>query len=135
MLSVSYNPSLGFYPKPRIRVGSYFMYVFCCLYWVIFFTHIDSTLLRRWVVLLSAIFCIPYRLGLSSTSSMCFCLLIISRAPTITGLVVVLSCYIFKIFISRSFYLLILLLHSWLICRYLLALTYQLVNMFFFYSL
>ena len=31
-------------------------FVFCCLFWVIFFSYIESTFRRRWAVLQSAIF-------------------------------------------------------------------------------
>ena len=51
--SVSYNRSTGFYPRPSLREGLLkFIYVFCSLLWVIFFSHIDSTLLRRVLPLL-----------------------------------------------------------------------------------
>ena len=60
------------------------------------------------------------------------CFLIIPRAPSITGMVVVLSCLIFSDSISRFLYLLIL-LYS-LIFYHLLALSYLLEDMFFFYT-
>ena len=42
-----------FYLRSKIREGSdsmYSVFVFCCLFWLIFFHQIDSTLLRRWAV-------------------------------------------------------------------------------------
>ena len=46
------SPSL--HPRSRVREGSDYMcsmyLCFCCLFLLIFFCHIDNTLLRRWVV-------------------------------------------------------------------------------------
>ena len=60
------------------------------------------------------------------------CPLIIARAPTITGNLVVLRCHIFSNTISRALYL----LSSFysLIFYYLLVLLYLFEGMFFFYS-
>ena len=83
----------------------------CCLFWVIFFSHIDCNLLRRWAVLQSENLCISYRPWLLGILLMCLSVsfLIIPRAPTITGTIVILRKYIFLISISRSLFLLILL--------------------------
>ena len=56
------------YPSPRVREGRDYMcsmyLCFCCLFWVKFFSHLESTLLKRWAVPQSAIFCFSYKLGL-----------------------------------------------------------------------
>ena len=36
------------------------IHIFCCIFLVIFFCHIDSTLLERWAVLQGVSFCISY---------------------------------------------------------------------------
>ena len=81
------------------------IYVFCCLFWIIFFTHIDTTFLRRWAVLQSAISCILYWLGLSDILSTCWSVpfLIIPWASTFTGgsfKVPHLSFYFLRVFLT-----------------------------------
>ena len=46
-------------------------YVYCYLFWVIFFSNIFSTLQRRWSILQNVIFCVSHRLGLPGISLMC----------------------------------------------------------------
>ena len=75
LLLVSYNPSSHFYPRPSMRAGRGYMY---SIYFVIFFgwyfsNHIDSTPLRRWAVLQSAIIYISYRLAMTVVLLMCLC--------------------------------------------------------------
>ena len=100
----------------------FFIHTFSCF----FSTNIDSTLLRRWAVRQSANVCISYWFGLPCISLLCLSVpfLIIKRALTITGTVVVLRYLIFKfVFLDLCIYLFYYIL--WLI-NYFLALTYQL---------
>ena len=67
---------LGLYQRLRAREDSnyiYFQYICILLlfFLVVFFSHIDTTLLRRWVVLQNTILCISLRLGISSIFLMC----------------------------------------------------------------
>ena len=103
--SVSSNPSLDLYPRPSVREDSDYMHsmylCFCCLFWVIFFGHIDSTLPRRIAVqffFFFFFFLILCRLGLSCILFMCLSVsfFIIPSAPTITGTLVILKGHIFQ---------------------------------------
>ena len=109
---------------PRKRGIIYILCIcaFRCFFWVIIFSHIKSTPLRRWAAPQRAIFYISHRLGKPGILLMCLSVpfLIIPSAPIIIDMVVVLRYHSFSISISRSLYLLIL----WLICYYVLALTY-----------
>ena len=103
--------------------------VICILYSINTFkyylaNYIYSTLLRRWYILA--------RITRYFLMCLSVLFLILPRVFTITDTIVVLRCSIFSKSISRSLYLLIL-LYYW-ICYYLLALTYQLEGIFFFYS-
>ena len=57
---VSYYPSPGLYPRPYLRESRDYMHsmylCFCCHFWVIFFSQVDTTLLKRWAILQSAKF-------------------------------------------------------------------------------
>ena len=84
------------------------IYVFCSLFGVIFFSHIDNTL----AVPQSAFFffCISHWLRLPGILLMCLSalFLIIPSDPSITGTVVALRRHLYSISIFRSFYLLII---------------------------
>ena len=91
-----FNPDLGWEKVEIICIPC--IYIFGCLFWVIFFSHTDSTLLKRSAVPQSANFCISYKLRLPGILLICLSVLflIILGAPTITGTVmVVLRCHIF----------------------------------------
>ena len=86
-------------------------HAFCCLFWVIFYSHVDSTLLRRGSSSARySFFCISHRRGLPGLLLMYLFLpfLIISRAPSITDSVIIFFLSIKKKK-SRFLYLIILL--------------------------
>ena len=57
----------------KVVIYMYSMYlVFCCLFWVIFFSHLDSPL-RRQTVPQIFIYCISYKLGLPCILLMFIC--------------------------------------------------------------
>ena len=106
LLPISYNFLLDLYQRPSLRKGNDYMhsvYLYCCyLFWLIFFDHIDSSLLERWAVQQNAFF---YSYNWHYQVS-CYCVymsffFIVPRAPTFTGIVVVLRCHTFSISISR----------------------------------
>ena len=71
------------------------------------FTHIESTFRDMWEVLVSTTFCISCSDGLPRIWSIKFWVpfFIMPRAPTTTGIVLVLSFHIFVTLILRSLYL------------------------------
>ena len=73
---------------------SIYWYFFAAFLWVIFFTHIHRILLR-WAVPQSVFFKISYWLGLLDILLMYLfvAFLIMPRAPTLTGMVVILKCH------------------------------------------
>ena len=74
-----------------------------------------------------------------TVSTLCICLsvhfLILPSVPTTSGTVVVLSCLIFFQFLFSSFCFYLFYWMPWLICYNLFKPTYELADMFFFYSL
>ena len=130
LLSIFYNSSLGFLLRPSAREGSHYMhsmhlFLVLAFLWVIFFSHIDSTLQ-------SAIFLnFSFRLGLQSILLKCICpFLDYTKGSYYYKYDGSFKLPHFSILISGYLYSFIL-LFSFTKCH-LLALPYELEGVFFF---